>query len=347
MLYRPYTLIIKTTMDLNQNHIGYGGSPPHVLWPNGARICVSFVINYEEGGERNILNGDSGSESYLTEIIGTDSLKNDRNFVVESCYEYGSRVGIYRLLSLFRKHDIQTTIYAVGKALEKNPNICKLFMEDKHDIASHQFRWINYRDTTFETEKHHLVQVMGIHKRLCDNQTPKGIYTGSISNHTKQILYEYNDSVHGKQDKEKIVWHSDCYNDDIPYWDYDAFTLYSKCKDGVPLLNIPYTLTTNDFRYLLPNGFITSDQFFTFCKDTFDALLREGGKMMTIGLHARISGHAGRLVGIQRFVEYITHRTLKDKVWIATRSEIAQFWSKTYPPSPVASKSGKMYRAKL
>eukprot|EP01084_Bolivina_argentea_P113218 201822_1 len=175
-------------MNLEQDYIGYGSSPPHVIWPNNARICISFVINYEEGGERNILNGDGESESYLTEICGTESIKNDRNYVVESGYEYGSRIGIYRLLNLFSKYKIKTTIFAVGKALEKNKNICKLFINNKHDIASHHYRWFNYRNTKYKTEKNHLLKVINIHKKLCNNKTPKGIYIGSITNNTKKNI---------------------------------------------------------------------------------------------------------------------------------------------------------------
>lgn len=319
--------------DVQPDYVGYGENPPKVQWPNNARVCVSFVINYEEGGERNILNGDGESENYLTEIPGSDSLPNDRHYLVESYYEYGSRVGIYRLLSLFKRHQLKTTIYAVSKALEKNPNICKLLAADQHDIASHHYRWFNYRDyTNYATEYEHLLKVMSVHKKLCNNTTPKGMYIGSVTNNTKRTLYEYNDSVKNKE--EKLLWHSDCYNDDIPHWDYAAYRVYAKKKEeNIPLLNIPYSLTSNDFRFLLSNGYVTGDQFFSFCKDTFDQLFKEGGKMMSIGLHPRISGHPGRFAGLQKFVEYLMQDQFKDKVWIATRTEIADFWLKTYPPS--------------
>eukprot|EP01084_Bolivina_argentea_P279663 478123_1 len=327
-------------MSIKQDYIGYGVNPPKVVWPNAARLCISFVINYEEGGETSILNGDNQSEAYLTEIIGTNPINNDRNYVVESCYEYGSRVGIYRLLSVFKKYNIKTTIYAVAKALQKNPSIIKLFKEHKHDIASHHYRWGIYgtrNKIPYETEKRHLFKVMNIHKDLCNNQTPKGMYIGGITNNTKKILYEYNDYVSNKN--EKILWHSDCYNDDIPYWDRDTFQLFAKNKrNNIPLLNIPYTLNNNDMRYLLPNGYVTSDQFYLFCKNSFDQLLKEGGKMMSIGLHGRITGHPGRLVGLQRFVEYIMQPEFKDKIWIATRTEIYDFWLKHYPPSIQLSK---------
>merc|ERR1712083_125778 len=163
---------------------------------------------------------------------------------------------------------------------------------------------------------------------------------------TKRILYEYNDSQ--QRQNRKIQWHSDCYNDDVPYWDYDAFMLYAKNKvisrDNMPMLNIPYTLTVNDMRYLLPNGYVTSDQWFQFAKDSFDELVAEGGKMMSIGLHPRIAGHPGRVKGLRRFIEYITSEEVADKVWVATRTEIADFWTKTYPP---ADQRGQISKSKL
>lgn len=303
-------------MTLPRDLIGYGGSPPNVSWPNNAKIAVSFVINYEEGGEKCILNGDDESESYLVEIPGLEPLQNDRHLLVESTYEYGSRAGIYRLLNLFREHKLKTTIYAVAKALEKNPRISEVLMADGHDISSHHYRWFNYRDTAYQTERAHLAKVMAVHKELCGDETPKGMYIGSITKNTKRILYEYNDS---QQDpKRKILWHSDCYNDDVPYWDYAAFLQYARnkviCGDNVPMLNIPYTLTVNDMRYLLPNGYVTSDEWFQFAKDSFDELVAEGGKMMTIGLHPRIAGHPGRVRGLRRFIEYITSKEVADKV---------------------------------
>eukprot|EP01084_Bolivina_argentea_P127722 225860_1 len=315
------------------DYVGYGNNPPSVVWPNGARVCISFVINYEEGGERNILNGDDGSEAGGTELIGGDSIKNGRSYRAESNYEYGSRSGIYRILSLFRKHDIQTTIYAVGKALEVNPSICKLFVNDNHDIASHQYRWFNYNDLSYNEEKKHLLKTMNVHKQLC-NYTPKGMYVGavgSMTNNTKKILYQVN---RNNLSDRKILWHSDHTNDDIPYWDYNGFNLYGDKKNGeIPLLNIPYALDTNDFRFLLPSGYVTSDQFYNYCRDAFDCLLQEGGKMMSIGLHSRIIGHPGRLMGLKRFIQYIMNDKFQDKVWIATRTQIAQFWMKNYPPN--------------
>ena len=323
--------------------IGYGPNPPKVNWPNNARIAVSFVVNYEEGGEYCTLEGDSHSESYLTEIVGTQPMENKRNLVAESCYEYGSRVGIYRIINLFRKYNLNFTTFAVGQALEKNPQIGEILLENGHELASHDYRWIDYSILPRNEEKDHLKKVVSIHKRYYNDKL-RGIYVGRFGMHSKEIIQE----VGG------FEWCSDSYNDDIPYYYYfknenkNIFqknqllkTLGTRLKGQKklqeyykPLLMLPYALDTNDFRFLTLGGaYVTNEQFYQYLKDSFDVKYQEGGKMMSIGLHSRISGHAGRIGGVEKFLQYITQPKFKDKVWVAKRIDIARFWRKYYPPT--------------
>ena len=307
-----------------RNLIGYGPNPPKVKWPKDARIAVSFVLNYEEGGENCILNDDKHSENYICEIIGTEKLDNNRNLIAESTYEYGSRVGVYRILNLFKKYNINFTTFAVGKALEYNKEIGNIIINNGNELASHDYRWIDYSILSKEKEKEHLLKVVSLHKKYY-NQHPKGIYVGRYGLNSKDIIQEVG----------QFEWCSDAYNDDIPYYYYYSNSKNSNSKNYEPLLIIPYSLDTNDMKFLSNgSGFATSNQFFEYLKDSFDVKYEETGKMMSIGLHCRISGHPGRIKGLEMFIQYITQPKFKDKVWIAKRIDIAKFWKKNFPPNP-------------
>lgn len=285
--------------------IGYGGKPPHVNWPGNARIAVQFALNIEEGAESCILHGDPVSESYLHELPGRPVVRQDRDLSVESMYEYGSRTGVWRILELFKSRGLPLTAFAVGKALELNPEIGEALAVDGHEIAGHGYRWIDYRNIPEEEEREHIRLTIRVIEHACD-KPPVGWYTGRTSMSTRRLLLE----------EGSFLYTSDAYNDDLPYWQNPSDSL----------LVIPYTLVNNDIRYLLPNGFSTGEDFFHFLKDAFDQLWSEGEtspKMMSVGLHCRISGHPARAMALARFLDYVGSR---DSVWICRREEIARHW---------------------
>jgi allantoinase len=285
---------------------GYAGKPPHAHWPGNARIAVQFVLNIEEGAESCILNGDPTSESYLHELPGRPVRTGERDLSVESMYEYGSRAGVWRILDLFRSRGLPLTAFAVGKALELNPEIGRTLAADGHEVAGHGYRWIDYRHVPEEEERGHIRLTIQAIRRTCGKR-PVGWYTGRASANTRRLLVE----------EGGFLYTSDAYNDDLPYWD---------SRSG-SLLVIPYTLVTNDIRYLLPTGSPTGDDFYHLLKDAFDQLWIEGEKrpkMMSIGLHGRISGHPARAMALARFLDYIGGR---DSVWICRREEIARQWT--------------------
>jgi allantoinase len=291
---------------------GYGGRPPHPYWPNGARIAVQFVLNVEEGGERSILNGDEASESYLHELPDRPSRSGERDLSVESMYEYGSRAGIWRILDLFAARGLPLTAFAVGRALELNSEIGRALSARGHEVAGHGYRWIDYRTIPEDEERRHIHLTIEIIERICGTR-PVGWYTGRVSQNTRRLIRE----------EGGFLYTSDAYNDDLPYW-----------LPGSPeLLVIPYTLVNNDVRYLLPTGFSSGDDFFTMLKDAFDQLWREGEqspRMMSVGLHGRISGHPARARALARFLDYVGEH---DPVWICRREEIARHWLRQHPPS--------------
>ncbi|MCP5244558.1 MAG: polysaccharide deacetylase family protein [Burkholderiales bacterium] len=289
---------------------GYGGRLPHPRWPGNARVAVQFVLNIEEGAESCILNGDVCSEAYLHELPGRPSREGERDLSVEGMYEYGSRAGVWRVLELFKDRGLTLTAFAVGRALELNPKIGCALAAAGHEVAGHGYRWIDYRGIPEDNERHHIRLTLETIERICGKQ-PVGWYTGRVSQNTRRLLRE----------ESGLLYSSDAYNDDLPYW-----------LGGLPPhLVIPYTLVNNDARYLLPNGFACGDDFFRSLKDAFDLLWQEGAhcpKMMSIGLHGRISGHPARAMALARFLDYIQNR---DLVWICRREEIARHWMAKHP----------------
>ncbi len=291
--------------------IGYGANPPDPKWPNKARVAVQFVLNYEEGGENCILHGDEASEAFLSEIVGADALPGVRHISMESIYEYGSRAGVWRLLRLFKKHDIPLTIFAVAMALERNPDVTNAFMEAGHEICSHGYRWINYQYVPEDVEREHMQKAIEIIKRMT-GERPLGWYTGRTSPNTRKLVAE----------EGGFVYDADAYDDDLPYW--------ATVEDKKQLI-VPYTLDVNDMRFAALQGFNSGDQYFTYLKDTFDTLYEEGAdapKMMSVGLHCRLVGRPGRIAALNRFLEYVKSH---DDVWFARRIEIARHWQEHHP----------------
>lgn len=301
--------------DYPRDMIGYGSTPPIVSWPNGGKIAVQFVINYEEGGENNILHGDSASEAFLSEIVGAAPWEGQRHMNMESIYEYGSRCGFWRLWRMFTSRDLPITVFGVATALEKNPNAVSAMKDADWEIATHGLKWIDYKDFKKSDERSHIEQAITIHERIVGSP-PRGLYQGRTSVHTNEIAMELG----------CFDWLADTYADELPYWIF---------HDGSSHLYVPYTLDANDMRFATPQGFNCGDQFYCYLKDTFDLLLDEGRsgfpKMMSVGLHCRLVGRAGRAQSLLRFLDYI--HTFGDEVWVATRGDIASHWREHHPPS--------------
>jgi len=291
--------------------VGYGGSPPDPRWPGGSRVALQFVLNIEEGAESSILNGDPQSESYLHELPGRAARVGERDLSAEGMYEYGSRAGVWRVLRLFEDRGLPLTAFAVGQALELNPRIAEALRNAGHEVAGHGYRWIDHRDMPEEEERRHILRTVEVIERLCGKR-PVGWYTGRISPNTHRLVWE----------EGGFLYTSDAYNDDLPYW-----------LPGSPAhLVIPYTLVNNDARYLLSTGFSTGDDFLRQLQDAFDHLWEEGArspKMMSVGLHGRISGHPARAEALARFLDYVHGH---EAVWICRREEIARHWMAEHPP---------------
>ena len=292
--------------------VGYGAQPPHANWPNHAKIAVQFVINYEEGAENNILHGDAGSETFLSEIIGAASYP-DRHMSMESLYEYGSRAGFWRLHRLFNEFAMPVTVYGVAMALQRNPDVVEAILKSDWEIASHGLRWIDYQFISEEVERAHMAEAIEIHKQVT-GERPLGWYTGRDSPNTRRLVNEYGG----------FLYDSDSYADDLPYW----------CEDfESPHLVVPYTLDVNDMRFAAPQGFNAGDQFLNYLTDTFDELYAEGAetpKMMSVGLHCRIVGKPGRAAALRKFLTYISD---KPDVWVCRRIDIARHWHAHHAPT--------------
>jgi putative urate catabolism protein len=296
-----------------RNLIGYGPNPPDPKWPNQAKIAVSFVLNYEEGGERCLLHGDNESEAFLSEMPGAQPLAGQRNLSMESCYEYGSRSGVWRLLRLFDKYQINLTIFAVAMAVERYPEVVKAMSDAGHEICSHGYRWIDYQNASQATEQQHLEKAIEIIQNVT-GQRPLGWYTGRNGPYTRQTVMQ----------EGGFLYDSDAYDDDLPYW---------LDNNGKGHLVIPYTLDVNDMRFATAQGFNSGEQFFQDLKDSFDTLYEEGNstpKMLSIGLHCRLAGKPGRIAALERFIKYIKSH---DRVWITRRVDIARHWHETHPYS--------------
>lgn len=294
--------------------IGYGRNPPHPKWPGGANVAVQFVINYEEGGENNILHGDAGSEAFLSEIVGAASWPGQRHMNMESIYEYGSRAGFWRLWRMFTERQMPVTVYGVAMAMERNPEAVAGMKEAGWEIASHGLRWIEYRDFSRDEEAEHMREAIRIHTEVT-GERPLGWYTGRSSIHSVDLAIE----------EGGFLYTSDAYADDLPYW--------VEGPNG-PHLIIPYTLDANDMRFATPQGFNSGDQFFAYLKDSFDVLYQEGEagapKMMSVGLHCRLVGRPGRAAALARFLDYVASH---DKAWVPRRIDIARHWHEHHHPS--------------
>jgi allantoinase len=295
--------------------IGYGHTPPHAQWPNHARVAVQFVLNYEEGGERTVLNGDAGSETFLSELFNPESYP-DRHLSMESIYEYGSRVGVWRILKAFEDKGWPLTVFGVGLALEKHPELAQAFIQKGHEVAGHGYRWIHYQNAEESFERDHMKKCVEAITRACGTR-PLGWYTGRDSPNTERLV----------ADDGGFEYHSDHYGDDLPF-----YTRVTR-SDGevVPMLVVPYTLDCNDMRFSLPQGYSHADPFFQYMKDSFDTLYAEGQtcpRMMSIGLHCRLIGRPGRFTALQKFLDYLASHS---QVWVTRRIDIARHWKAVHP----------------
>ncbi len=308
-----------STAPYPRDMVGYGRKPPHAQWPGQARIALQFVLNYEEGGENAVLHGDAGSEQFLSEMFNPAAFA-DRHMSMEGIYEYGSRAGVWRLLREFEKRGLPMTIFGVGMALQRHPEVTAAFVELGHEIACHGWRWISYQNIDEATEREHLRLGMDAIEKMT-GQRPLGWYTGRDSPRTRRLV----------ADDASTLYDSDYYGDDLPFWMKVART------DGqvVPRLVVPYTLDTNDMRFSSAQGFAQSEDFFIYLRDSFDALYAEGDpngenapKMLSIGMHCRLLGRPGRIVALQRFLDHVAKH---DKVWVCRRVDIARHWQAVHP----------------
>ncbi len=301
---------------------GYGRDVPQAKWPKQARVAVQFVLNYEEGGENNVLHGDPGSEQFLSEMASPPAYPM-RHLSMESIYEYGSRVGVWRILREFEKRRLPLTVFAVSMALQRHLELAEALMEQGHEIACHGWRWINYQQVDEAVEREHVRIGTDILKQVTGGTWPLGWYTGRDSPATRRLVAD-----HGGYEYD-----SDYYGDDLPFW------LQVKKTDGslAPQLVLPYTMDTNDMRFGLPQGYSHGDEFFEYLRDAFDVMYAEGDErpsMMSIGMHCRILGRPGRLRALQRFLDHIeTH----DRVWVTRRIDIARHWKAVHPFDPNTS----------
>jgi len=288
--------------------IGYGRTPPDPRWPGGARVAVQFVLNYEEGGENAILHGDAASEAFLSDVLGAVPWPGERHMNVESMYEYGSRAGFWRLWRIFTERNLPLTVFAVAMALERNNEVVAAMQEADWEIASHGLRWIDYRAMPLAEERIHMAEAIRIH-RTATGERPYGWYTGRTSVNSLKLVLE----------DGGFLYSSDSYADDLPYWVNGA---------KGPHLIIPYSLDSNDMRFINAQGFSSGDDFFAYLRDAFDVLYAEGAsapKMMSVGLHCRLAGRPGRAAALVRFLDHIARR---NDVWVTTRLAIAQHWHK-------------------
>jgi allantoinase len=295
--------------------VGYGRSPPHAQWPDAARVAVQFVLNYEEGGESSVLHGDRASEQFLSEIVGAPAFEA-RHLSMESIYEYGSRVGVWRILREFDRRRLPLTVFAVAMALERNPEATAAFVELGHEIACHGWRWIHYQNVDEATEREHMRIAVDSVRRLTGH-APLGWYTGRDSPNTRRLVVE-----HGG-----FVYDADNYGDDLPFWT----EVQTSNGERRPHLVVPYALDTNDMRFATPQGFNSGEQFFAYLRDAFDVLYAEGAerpRILSIGMHCRLLGRPGRFAALRRFLDHVERH---DRVWICRRIDIARHWIDHHP----------------
>ncbi len=291
--------------DYPRDMIGYGANPPAANWPDGAKVALNFVVNYEEGGENCILHGDAASEAFLSEIVGAAPWPGQRHMNMESIYEYGSRSGFWRLHRMFTSRNMPVTVFGVATALERNPEAVRAMLAADWEIASHGLKWIDYKDYTYADERSDLKKAIAIHTEVTGTR-PAGIYQGRTSLNTRDICAELG-----------FEYSADSYADELPYYENGQ-------------LIVPYTLDANDMRFATPQGFNSGDQFETYLRDSLDVLRAEGGRMMSVGLHCRLVGRPGRAAALGRFLEYVAGF---DDVWVTTRLDIARHW-RQYRPDP-------------
>ena len=300
---------------------GHGRRPPHAQWPGNARVAVQFVLNYEEGGENSVLHGDAGSEQFLSEMFNPPAFP-DRHLSMEGVYDYGARVGVWRILREFERRGLPLTVFGVAMALQRCPEVTAAFRELGHEIACHGWRWISYQGIAPEVEAEHLARAMALIERLT-GERPVGWYTGRDSPNTRRLVAD-----HGG-----FEYDSDYYGDDLPFW------LQVKKSDGTlaPHLVLPYTLDCNDMRFALPQGYSHGDEFFQYLRDAFDVQYAEGDErpsMMSIGMHCRLLGRPGRLRALQRFLDHVQAH---DRVWVTRRIDIARHWKAQHPFDPATA----------
>ena len=296
---------------------GYGESPPDPRWPGGARLAVQIVLNYEEGGENCVLHGDPASEAFLSEITNASPRQGVRHMSMESLYEYGSRVGVWRLKNLFEHYRLPVTVFAVGMAVERYPEPVQALHAAGHEICSHGYRWIDYQDVDRAAEAEHMQRAIGIIEEAT-GERPLGWYTGRSSPNTRSLVVE----------EGGFLYDSDDYSDELPFWNYDH---------GQPHLVIPYTLDANDMRFVTSQGFNSGRQFLRYLKDSFDVLYAEGlrsPRMMSVGLHCRLSGRPGRFAALEKFIRYAQSH---EGVWFCRRLDIARHWHDFHPPERVVA----------
>ena len=308
-------MIYDATLPYPRDLIGYGRNPPHANWPGGAKIALQFVLNYEEGAENATLHGDPGSEQFLSEMFNPPSFA-DRHLTMESIYEYGSRVGVWRLLKEFEKRRLPLTVFGVSMALQRHPELTAAFVELGHEIACHGWRWINHQHMDEATERQHMQTGIEIIRQMTGH-APTGWYTGRDSPNTRRLLLD-----HGG-----FEYDSDYYGDDLPFW------MKVRKSDGqvLPHLVVPYTLDVNDMRFAMPQGYSQAEDFFVYLRDSFDVLYAEGEttpKMMSVGMHCRLLGRPGRMLALQKFLDHVQKH---DKVWICKRIDIARHWKVQHP----------------
>ena len=308
-------MIYDSTAPYPRDLVGYGPKPPHARWPGQARVAVQFVLNYEEGGENAVLHGDAGSEQFLSEMFNPAAYP-ERHMSMEGIYEYGSRVGVWRILREFEKRQLPLTVFGVSTALQRHPELTAALREMGHEIACHGWKWIHYQGVDEATEREHMRLAMDILQKMT-GERPVGWYTGRDSPNTRRLLV----------DQGGFEYDSDYYGDELPFW------MRVQRSDGqvVPHLVVPYTLDSNDMRFSLPQGFSQSEDFFTYLRDSFDTLYAEGDespKMLSVGMHCRLLGRPGRMVALQRFLDHIAKH---DRVWVCRRVDIARHWKKVHP----------------
>jgi putative urate catabolism protein len=308
-------MIYDSTAPYPRDLVGYGRQVPHARWPGQARVAVQFVLNYEEGGENAVLHGDAGSEQFLSEMFNPAAYP-ERHMSMEGIYEYGSRVGVWRILREFEKRQLPLTVFGVSTALQRHPELTAALREMGHEIACHGWKWIHYQGVDEATEREHMRLAMDILHKMT-GERPAGWYTGRDSPNTRRLVADFGG----------FEYDSDYYGDDLPFW------MKVRRTDGqvVPHLVVPYTLDVNDMRFALPQGYSHADPFFQYMRDTFDALYAEGDeapKMMSVGMHCRLLGRPGRIVALQKFLDHIARH---DRVWVCKRIDIARHWKQVHP----------------